>query len=70
MFSRSLFSLPKFAVPLTFMYVHMFFAEDLSPVHLDLEKDLIQSKMQKKLQVLADPVVVNFFEIHLIQHFF
>ena len=26
--------------------------------------------MQKKIQVLADPVVVNFFEIHLIQHFF
>ena len=23
---------------------------------------------QKKLQVLVDPVVVNFFEIHLIQH--
>ena len=44
-----------------------------SPVHLDLENDLIQSlyffsKVQKKLQVLADPVVVNFFEMHLIQH--
>ena len=25
---------------------------------------------QKKLQVLTDPVVVNFFEMHLIQHFF
>ena len=25
--------------------------------------------MQKKIQVLADPVV-NFFEMHLIQHFF
>ena len=24
--------------------------------------------MSKKLQVLADPVVVNFFEMHLIQH--
>ena len=23
----------------------------------------------KKLQLLADPVVVNFFEMHLIQHF-
>ena len=38
-------------------------ADVLSPVHLDLENDLIQSlyffsKMQK---VLADPVVVNFF---------
>ena len=44
-----------------------------SPVHLDLENDLIQllyffPKMQKKIQVLADPVVVNFFEMHLIQH--
>ena len=44
-----------------------------SPVHLDLENDLIQSlyffsKIQKKIQVLADPVVVNFFEMYLIQH--
>ena len=36
--------------------------EELSPVHLDLKNDLIQSlyffsKMQKKIQVLADPVV-------------
>ena len=46
---------------------------NLSPVHLDLENDLIHSlysfqKLKKKLQVLADPVVVNFFDIHLIQH--
>ena len=26
--------------------------------------------MQKKLQVLADPVIVNFFEMYLIQQFF
>ena len=44
----------------------------ISPVHLDLENDLIQllyffSKMLKKLQVSVDPVVVNFFEMHLIQ---
>ena len=26
--------------------------------------------MQKNLQVLADPVVVNFFEMHLIQHLY
>ena len=44
----------------------------MSPVHLDLENDLIQSlyffsKMLKKLQVSVDSVVVNFFEMHLIQ---
>ena len=38
---------------------------------MDLENDLIQlfNNAKKKLQVLADPVVVNFFEMHLIQHF-
>ena len=57
----------------SFWMLVVFAMQYFSPVHLDLENDLIQSlyffpKIQKKLQVLADPVVVNFFEMYLIQH--